>query len=149
MYRTLRDALSALVIGLSAQGCGDDAAGNGAAGMAGGGPGDPNGFAAIYEDILLPSCAAVTCHGSNAGNLDMSTPVFAYMSLVNAPATGPSCSGMGFTRVRPGDSTTSLLVTKLDVTAPPCGAAMPIAGMLPTADVARISAWIDSGAPNN
>lgn len=154
-----------LLLGLVAlaQGCGDDASsGDSGVGEDSGvdsgvdsghdedsGPVDPNGFAALYEDILAPTCAAVVCHGTGSGNLNMSNSTLAYRDLVNVPATGPECGDMGFTRVVPGDSAASLLVLKLDLEAPPCGETMPFGGLLLDSDVARIAAWIDAGALDN
>jgi hypothetical protein len=150
MYRLYLGVRFALWCGLLAlaQGCGDAADGSGDPIDSGidSGIGDPNGFAAIYEDILLPSCAAVICHGTGTGELDMSTRARAYESMVEVPAAGDACRDMGFVRVVPGDAAGSLLVTKLVLDAAPCGETMPFGGVLLDADVARIAAWIDAGA---
>jgi len=145
-----------VLVGL-AQGCGDDTPGGGGdggtdSGIDSGidsGPLDPNGFAALYEDLLLPACAAAICHGQAAGALDMSTRALAYDSLVGVPAAGEACGGKGFVRVIPGDSAGSLLVGKLVFDGAPCGETMPLGGVLVDADAARIAAWIDAGALDN
>jgi hypothetical protein len=146
MHRLEHRAWFVLVCVALAQGCGDEGGDTGAAGMAGG---DPNGFGALYAEILAPTCTAPTCHGGDAGRLNMSTRALAYANLVGVAAAGPNCGLTDLVRVVPGDSAGSLLLTKLDISAAPCGVPMPVGGMLPSPDIARLAAWVDAGALDN
>jgi polyvinyl alcohol dehydrogenase (cytochrome) len=107
-------------------------------------------FSAIYADIFVAQgCTTASCHGTNQGNLLMSSRDEAYANLVNVPAAGPLCSSAGLDRVEPGDLARSLLYDKLTATLPMCGDPMPPSGPLPEESIARIRAWIEDGAPDN
>jgi hypothetical protein len=138
---------------------GDDGPGGGPVDSGGGGPDDSGGgdveaggpptFTDVYT-IIHADC--LPCHstgaGKTTGKLDMTTQATAYKDLVGVAAAGSACKGKG-TRVVAGDSAKSLLVQKLNPT-PTCGKQMPN-GMpaLSSTPIALITAWIDSGAPNN
>jgi hypothetical protein len=108
-------------------------------------------FTAIYNDILTGSCAQPFCHlGSLAPTMPLPDQATAYMQMVNAPAAGANCSGMGLIRVVPGHPETSLLYNKITSQTPECGGAMPKAGQsLAASDIARIKEWILAGAKND
>jgi hypothetical protein len=80
----------------------------------------------------------------------MTSQANAYKNLVSAPASGVECGGTG-TRVTPGSTDTSILFQKLNPgTVSPCGGKMPLNGPPLTApEMAKITSWIKSGAPNN
>jgi hypothetical protein len=111
-------------------------------------------FTQVYTTVITQFCAP--CHtaaggiGITTGNLDMTTQAKAFTNLVNVPAAGASCSGMGV-RIVPGSPATSLLFKKVDLTDPaPCGSKMPL-GLPPLsqANIDLIGAWITAGAQNN
>ncbi len=62
----------------------------------------------------------------------------------------PSVQDVSLTLVDAGDSSTSLLLQKVNSDSPPVGARMPLGGP-PLSDdlIALIRDWIDQGAPNN
>ena len=109
----------------------------------------------IFSDIWINNCAV--CHGMAAsantnGNLGglkggAGGKDNFYNTLVNKPAQGAQCMGMGMYIV-PGNPAMSLLVQKVSST-PPCGVEMPVGGMLDAADAKAISDWIQAGALNN
>jgi hypothetical protein len=111
--------------------------------------GGPPTFTQVYA-IISADC--LPCHstgiGKTTGKLDMSTQATAYKDLVGVAAAGSACKGKG-TRVVAGSSAKSLLIQKLNPM-PSCGKQMPN-GMpaLSSTPIALITAWIDSGAPNN
>lgn len=111
----------------------------------------PESFAALYVDILGPTCGG--CHSSDMhpSMLNLSSAPTAYMQLVNVPAAGGACASSGLKRVEPGNVPMSLLVQK--VTLPDdqvCGSPMPRnAPPLSAEQVTRISRWITQGALNN
>ena len=113
-------------------------------------------FAAIRGTVFQPACTPA-CHAGGefaAGGLDLSKD--AYSALIDAPAMAAACKPTGMKRVVPGKPEQSLLYlkiqSKLDATDAPCGEVMP-AGVdrpaLSAADVARVRAWIEAGAPND
>jgi hypothetical protein len=111
-------------------------------------------FTQIYTDIISKKC--VGCHttlagsGVTDGHLDMTSQDNAYKNLVNTPAAGLACGGMG-TRVTPGHSDTSILFNKINPgTAAPCGSKMPLFGTpLLAEEAALIAGWINAGAKND
>jgi hypothetical protein len=142
---------------------GDDSSGGGPADSGGTGPvdsgggsetgGSEAGGAPTFTDVYaIISADCLPCHstgiGKTTGKLDMSTQATAYKDLVGVAAAGSACKGKG-TRVVAGNAVKSLLVQKLNP-APSCGKQMPN-GMpaLSSTPIALITAWIDSGAPNN
>jgi uncharacterized protein YjdB len=92
---------------------------------------------ATHISPMLASCNG--CH----------SPSFAtWSNIVNAAPT-LSCTGAGWVRISPSNVTASLLYQKL-IAIPPCGSRMPAGGPFWTdADLARLAAWINNGAPNN
>ena len=109
----------------------------------------PPTFTAIYSDILSGSCAQSFCHIGPGVVMQLSDQPTAYAQLVNAPATGPYCAGMGI-RVVPGHPETSLMYLKLTAHPPPCGGSMPgRPPALTTAELQQIEQWIAMGAMND
>ncbi len=111
-------------------------------------------FTHIYYDIITLAGSPVNCMPCHtvgmSGGLSMATRAVAYMNLINRASTSPGCSGLGRTRVIPGDSAHSLLwnkVSGVDL----CGPRMPFMRppFLSQADVDSIAAWIDAGALDN
>jgi hypothetical protein len=97
-------------------------------------------FSSIQEKVLTPACALSGCHGGSQ-NPNLSAGQ-AYDNLVNkASIENPSVL-----RVKPGESTSSLLIKKLrgDGTS-----VMPPSGQLTQATIDSIIVWIDNGALNN
>jgi hypothetical protein len=126
----------------------------------------PNSFTEVYQKVIARTCTNDYCHYNGVGirysALDMSSPVYAYWSLVGQPCMGASCSEMG-TRVIPGDPNDSILYLKVSRTMPPCGSQMPADPValtatgtsvfsgtaLPDDQQQLIYAWILDGAQNN
>jgi hypothetical protein len=103
-------------------------------------------FTELYERAFW-TCKKSICHGGAVAGLDMSSPQAAHAALVNQPAQGGGmCAFTGMTRVVPFEPDASLLVGKLQPTAP-CGQQMPIGGLLPEQDRLAVRAWIEAGAP--
>jgi hypothetical protein len=104
-------------------------------------------FAAIYDEILQPTCALPFCHAGTGDYLELFSRQGSYAALVGVPAQGP-CASTGLLRVAPGHPASSILYLK--VTNPPCGAKMPMlygnAGTLDAREVAQIEEWIARGA---
>ncbi len=104
-------------------------------------------FAAIQEELFVPFCGSVGCHGaaSAAGGLVLEG-ADAYENLVMAPCTNDDAGAMGLYRVTPGDPSASFLFLK--ITDPMgLGDPMPPWNLLPQGDQARIERWILDGAP--
>jgi hypothetical protein len=104
----------------------------------------PATFTGIREEILLPSCGFVSCHGGGAGGLTIDEDG-AWDALVDVP----SHDAAGEVLVIPGDADGSYLVKKLDGAEGIVGLQMPQGGELPSADRERIREWIERGAPND
>jgi hypothetical protein len=104
-------------------------------------------FAAIHQEIFIPTCAAVFCHFSDELFFNSISADRAYETLVGAVTTSPDCGPTGLERVAPGHPEQSLLYLKL--TAPPCGRKMPIGyvSQLPSQEIEQIRVWIERGAP--
>jgi hypothetical protein len=115
-------------------------------GGAGGGAAQPLTFNELYTQAFW-SCKRSICHGGAVAGLDMSTPAAAHAGLVNQPAQANGiCAFTGMTRVVPFQPDQSLLIGKLQPTAP-CGQQMPIGGLLSEENRAAVRAWIAAGAP--
>jgi hypothetical protein len=113
---------------------------------AGGGTAQPLGFGELYAQAFR-SCKRPICHGGAVAGLDMSTPAAAHAGLVNQPVQpGGMCAFTGMTRVVPFQPDQSLLIGKLQPTAP-CGQQMPIGGLLSEEHRTAVRAWIAAGAP--
>jgi hypothetical protein len=161
-HGSLTTLLAALTLSALAFGCSSSpspGSGDNDAGGVGNTTGDASAeesFTDLYTNVLGPKCS--THHAPGAGNdsfLDLSSKSAAYTSLVNVKASGPACGPQDggtaqYTRVIPGNPTTSLLYEKVADSTPPCGAQMPFEGTpLSTDEVTKIAAWILGGAPNN
>ena len=101
-------------------------------------------FTQIREEILLPSCGFVSCHGGGAGGLTIDEEG-AWDALVDVP----SVDAAGEVLVIPGDADGSYLVKKLDGDEEIVGLQMPQGGELPVEDREAIRDWISRGAPND
>src|SRR5687767_13044201 len=97
--RAMRAAGLALAV---AAGCGD----KGGADTAGGADAT---FTAVRDEVLLPSCAFSSCHGSGTGGLTLDE-AGAYDAIVEAPSVGAP----GEVLVVPGDPDASYLLSKLE-----------------------------------
>jgi polyvinyl alcohol dehydrogenase (cytochrome) len=119
-------------------------------------PGSPT-FAAIYGEIIQPSCGGPSCHGSSAGGqLVMQSKQATYDALVNVKAmgvnvtaVGVNCADTGLSRVVPNDPANSLFLDKVEAAMPKCGGHMPPGGNLTAAQLTQIRDWISTGAMNN
>jgi hypothetical protein len=105
-------------------------------------------YNAVWNEILLHTCATEFCHAGSADYLHLYSEAIGYQSLVDAAAQGPQCSKTGLLRVNPYHPETSLLYLK--VTNPPCGSRMPLSygnGVpLDAREIEQIGAWISCGA---
>jgi len=74
----------------------------------------------------------------------------AYGNLVGTAAAGPSCGGMG-TRVVAGDTSSSILFSKISEDTPVCGSRMPLSGppYLDADQIATFESWISAGATDD
>jgi hypothetical protein len=133
-------------------GSGDDAGGSGWTPDTGGpgpGPGpDATAGAATFTLVFqsaLSSCSGCHASAGAAANLDLSSQSTAYANLVGVRASGPSCGSTGEIRVVAGNSSQSLLYSKINGTQN-CGNQMLTSG---PSDVALVKSWIDNGARND
>jgi polyvinyl alcohol dehydrogenase (cytochrome) len=102
-------------------------------------------FPAIYTEIFqTKGCTEKFCHGKE-GMLSMNSAGEAYEQLVEIDATGDLCASTKLQRVKPGAPDDSLLFKKLKQD-PPCGARMPVGGMLDDKQMDQIKVWIEAGA---
>jgi hypothetical protein len=115
--------------------------------------GPPATWTQVYTTVIAARC--MPCHttptgiGIMQGHLDMSSKSVAYTNLVNVAAAGMACAGKG-TRVVPGMKDSSIMYLKVSLDDPsPCGAKMPLGGMLSADEVNMIESWITAGAMNN
>jgi hypothetical protein len=153
-----------MLIAMLAIACGDSAGGGGSSGMpaagasaagttAAGTQGPAPSFAAIYTDILQPSCAVEgPCHSADTPTgLGLPDAAAAYAALVDVPPAGIAlCGAFAGDRVTPGDPAASLLIEKIGNQTPSCGGSMPPGGaLLPADQIETIRAWVAAGAPNN
>ena len=108
-------------------------------------------FTAIYNEILVPSCALSFCHDGPINPMPLLGQASSYMQIVNAQANGPLCGNMGLTRVVPGNPDMSLLYLKVEQPVPVCGNPMPGSGKgsLDARQLAQIKSWIMMGAKND
>ena len=97
-------------------------------------------FSSIQTEVFSKSCALSGCHNGTQ-DPDLSTGL-AYNNLVNVT----SLENPSMLRVKPGESSNSLLIKKLtgDGTS-----IMPPAGQLSQAKIDSIASWINKGALNN
>lgn len=115
---------------------------------------DSVSFSQNVQPIFNASCASSGCHGApQPTGLDLRAAV-SYSMLVDQPATA-FCTAQvaGAVRVKPGDTTGSMLWRKLANDPGKCGAAMPL-GTNGLINVSRssfdtIEKWIQQGALNN
>ncbi|MEZ4469633.1 MAG: hypothetical protein R3F60_02295 [bacterium] len=97
-------------------------------------------FEGAVADLLASRCGG--CHGGAAPQLGLAlTGPGAYDALVGAPSVGQP----GRALVVAGDPSASVLIDKLGP-APAAGSRMPLGGALHPAELARVTAWIETGA---
>lgn len=103
-------------------------------------------FQAVYDEVLVPSCADLFCHNDGDGYFDALTIDIAYATLVNAKTDSIDCGALGLLRVKPYEPQQSLLYLKL--TDPPCGLKMPRTydGYIDPRQVEQVRQWIELGA---
>ena len=108
-------------------------------------------FTAIYNEILVGSCALSFCHDGPINPMPLLDPASSYTQIVNAQANGPLCGNMGLIRVVPGNPDMSLLYLKVEQPVPVCGNPMPGSGKgsLTAQQIAQIKSWIMMGAKND
>jgi hypothetical protein len=114
-------------------------------------------YAQNIQPILNATCATAGCHAgptvAASGNLDLSAGV-SFANLVNH-AVSPGCATQApnVLRVKPGDTTGSMMWRKVAADSTRCFAAMPLgtSGLIHTApnDFSAIEKWIQQGALNN
>jgi hypothetical protein len=100
----------------------------------------------IQNEIFNNSCAFSGCHagGSPAAGMNLSSGQ-SFSNLVNRP----SSQNASLTRVIPFDANGSLIVQKLEGTAP-VGSRMPLGrAPLSNSEIQTVREWIDAGAENN
>jgi hypothetical protein len=112
----------------------------------GGTPVDPTATFTRVKTEILPTCAAVGCHGTIATQQNMVlSPDRAYAQIVNVP----SVEMPSLVRVKPGDYPSSYVYRKITGVGI-SGARMPQGGpYLNDAQIALIRDWIRRGAPND
>lgn len=100
-------------------------------------------FTNVRTEVLAPSCAFSTCHGSGSGYLELDGVPEDFDALVDVDAF----AAQGETLVVPGDADASYLVKKLRGDAGIVGDAMPPGGVeLDAARLQLVIDWIDAGA---
>jgi hypothetical protein len=106
-------------------------------------------FTEIYTTIINPMC--VSCHDAQtkAGNLDMSSQSVAYTNLVGTLASGTFCASENENRVTPGNTSQSILYSKVSAATPVCGSRMPLGSSLTSDQISLIGSWITAGAAND
>jgi hypothetical protein len=151
--------LAAIAIAATACSSTASSTGNEASDDAGAGDGAPEDdvvhthqptYAAIWTEILEPTCALQYCHGGATDDfLPMTTKDATYSALVGTTSKGPRCGQSGLKLVDPGNPDGSLLYQK--VTTPTCGVRMPAEyeAYLDSAETGQIRQWILNGAGND
>jgi hypothetical protein len=138
-------------------------ASGGASGSTGGRPGNPSvperdatgdfiqhtyepTYAAVYNEIFLPTCAAAFCHMDDELGFNALTPDRGYETTVSVVSTTEVCGSTRLQRIAPGHPEQSLLYLKLTV--PPCGRKMPqtFSQQLDPREIEQIRQWIEKGA---
>lgn len=102
----------------------------------------------VYAMVIMPSCVGGSCHGGNAGGLNMNTKATAYTNLVNADSNNSgACANMK--RVIPNGG--GILLPKLEQVANAyCEGTMPLGGSkLAQSQIDLVKGWIEAGALNN
>jgi hypothetical protein len=105
----------------------------------GGGPGNCATIEDLQQQVFLPSCVSGNCHDATVqgGGLDLESPGVE-ARLLEQPAK--TCEA---TLVVPGNPEQSFLYQKVQF-APPCGARMPIVGVLDDDAMSCLQSWIAS-----
>jgi hypothetical protein len=115
--------------------------------LGGGQPIDPNAtFTRVKNEIFLPTCSAVACHGTIGPQENLIlTPDRAYALIVNVRSNqNPSLN-----RISPNDPANSYLYRKI-TGAGITGDRMPQGGpYLTDAQISLVRDWIRRGAPND
>lgn len=98
-------------------------------------------FAAIRDEILLPSCGFSTCHGSGTGGLTLDETTTADDLVGTASTINPVDI-----LVIAGDAENSYIVRKMEARLPLSGEPMPPPSGAEPEQIERVRAWIDAGA---
>ena len=103
-------------------------------------------LASIQTEVFNRSCTSPSCHGSNAGGLNL-TSGNAYNQLVNAQSIGDGAHNPPLLRVKPGKPDSSFLIIKLTAPGTTQGTIMPqVGGKLSDDKINAIRRWIANGA---
>lgn len=101
-------------------------------------------FAAVRDEVLLPSCAFSSCHGAGAGGLTLDE-AGSYEALVEVESLGAP----GEVLVIPGDADGSYLIKKMTAASGIVGDPMPPDALVDDLRLEQVRSWIDRGAPND
>jgi hypothetical protein len=103
-------------------------------------------FSAVYDDVLVPSCAYSTCHlGAGNAGLGWDDAQGAYEALVSVPSTQVGTMD----RVSPGAPDDSYLVWKLEEADGIVDDVMPPSVPLTSDKLDLVRDWINAGALND
>jgi len=112
-------------------------------------PGGPLTFESGVQPIFTANCAFSQCHAGDDPEQGMNLAAGqAYSNVVNVP----SVQVPRLLRIDPNRPDSSYLVIKLEGRAGAVGGVptqMPLGGMLTSAQIDTIRAWVSGGAPNN
>jgi hypothetical protein len=103
-------------------------------------PASDGGSAALpacVSKLLGKTCGVAGCHAVGSPQVDLASAGVA-MRLVDVKSTSMMCKDKTYVSTTGG---ASLLLDKLGAT-PPCGARMPLGGMLAAADVQCLTDWV-------
>lgn len=107
------------------------------------GGGEPT-FSRVRDEVLVPSCAFSSCHGSGTGGLSIDESG-GYEALVDVESVGMP----GEILVIPGDPDQSYLVRKLEGGPDIAGDEMPPGGLLDEERLQLVRDWIAAGAQDD
>jgi len=131
------------IVMLIAVGCGGDGVLTGPAGPP---TGDAPTLTSLQSTIFTPKCAIDGCHTGPAPQQGMN--LSAGKTFVNT--VGVDVTELpGYLRVVAGSSSDSYLYMKLVADPRIVGEQMPFGGMLTSAEIDSVRAWIDAGALDN
>ncbi|MBI3194855.1 MAG: hypothetical protein HYZ34_10380 [Ignavibacteriae bacterium] len=104
----------------------------------------------IQTEIFDKSCGMSSCHGGNAGGLNLQNGN-SYSQLLNVLSNNDGAHSPPFMRVLPGKPDSSFLIIKLTNPTPSQqGSLMPqVGGALPQEKINVIRQWISNGANND
>jgi len=148
--QNMRDWIVDGTPGCQTQGGGDTGGGDTGGGGTGGGGTGPDTWETIQADILQARC--VICHNNSpAAPMGLSWEADQFDTVVTNGRMSGQIASMKI--IEPGDSAASYVIWKINGQGPAgeaiAGARMPASGppFLGEAEIDRITAWIDAGAP--